>query len=1165
MAVVGHAYVVVHAITDSVAGEITSAFSGQKIRRAAEYGGEDLSNGILRGFSRAFANDKNNAFSKFARQFDELYPEADRLRRTFVKLNRTGMVVQSGLGALVGSLGAVVGAAGALLGPLAGLVSSFGALGSAAITARVGLGVAQYALGGVAAAVKNATKETSGYGMSVEELREALQQLKFDQEEAEISVDRAALNMEKAYKTMLRTQDLAPSSLLRRDAEIAFREAELAYRKAKDREADLANGTIDPGGGGAATDPFADLTPSQRAFAEYLVSINDIFKDLRESAANGFLPLLQSQIQRLLDSNVMDVLETRFYQIGQGAGLAVARFVDVLMSNNNLANFNIVLGQMAVILPRFGTIAGNIFDALLSTLTALNPVTTRFVDFLERKTGSLARFLDIKNANGQLTAFFDRAGQIAADFGAFFGGVFNGFGDMIAANFGPGSPGDTLLGWLKKVGEGFANKDLVGLDKYFDGAVDNFIRMAQTLGGAIETIVRAGSSSAVRAFWDTLDRGSYAFDQVVRNFVESGPAFANLLRSLTEVIAILSDAGPVEAFINTLSMAFDGLARFLAQIEPLIKALGPIFGIVSAMTLLFSILGKVIMVFGSFIAIAAKGIGVLGGLSVATTTQTIATTGLTAATKASTAALLTSPVGIVVALAAAVAGLALAVNAVDEANKQKAIEDITNAVNSGTGSIKEASQAAEGMSASYSKVNESLNETNHSWSDAAYNMEHATAVAKESGKNIDAVGSALANFAVTDLAKAQEAFRKYRFEVMEIGDKELLNGMGDFKDALIDQADQLDINIRKTDGTIDVQKLYTFAMGDGEYASRKYAAAQEAVAEAERIVAEEAKRVWDETVKLQQELSTAAVEASGWRSAVSKAYEGVKDKAAKTVEEQKKLDKQLLKDTLKNMSEALGASTEFLDDLAILQKKGLSGAALEVIKSAGEAAPALARAIVDGSQEEFDKFELMADQAALRMSTPFNDARQKLIDAWADGTISGSVFNEISTGLNSATSPENLQTWVKLMNKELDKSPLNLTATVTTGPADFTLRRLYDKWTLNFAGVLKAVETGSVKVDGKAYGGFISGPGGPRSDMIPAMLSNGEYVVNAKSTSRYRALLERINAEGNGGKKFANGGMIGESGAGINIVVNPSRGMNEKELAAAVSRRLAFEIRKGTI
>jgi len=38
-----------------------------------------------------------------------------------------------------------------------------------------------------------------------------------------------------------------------------------------------------------------------------------------------------------------------------------------------------------------------------------------------------------------------------------------------------------------------------------------------------------------------------------------------------------------------------------------------------------------------------------------------------------------------------------------------------------------------------------------------------------------------------------------------------------------------------------------------------------------------------------------------------------------------------------------------------------------------------------------------------------------------------------------------------------------------------------------------------------------------------------------------------------------------KTGGGINITVNPSPGMDERELAAAVSRRLAFEIKKGTI
>lgn len=49
-----------------------------------------------------------------------------------------------------------------------------------------------------------------------------------------------------------------------------------------------------------------------------------------------------------------------------------------------------------------------------------------------------------------------------------------------------------------------------------------------------------------------------------------------------------------------------------------------------------------------------------------------------------------------------------------------------------------------------------------------------------------------------------------------------------------------------------------------------------------------------------------------------------------------------------------------------------------------------------------------------------------------------------------------------------------------------------------------------------ATGGYVSGPGNAvndRSDRIPAMLSNGEFVVNSTATASNRALLEAINAQ----------------------------------------------------
>lgn len=66
------------------------------------------------------------------------------------------------------------------------------------------------------------------------------------------------------------------------------------------------------------------------------------------------------------------------------------------------------------------------------------------------------------------------------------------------------------------------------------------------------------------------------------------------------------------------------------------------------------------------------------------------------------------------------------------------------------------------------------------------------------------------------------------------------------------------------------------------------------------------------------------------------------------------------------------------------------------------------------------------------------------------------------------------------------------------------------------------VTLGVPKIPEWADGGHVTGPGGPRDDLIPAMLSNGEYVINAASTARYLPILEMLNAQ-----RFADGGLAG--------------------------------------
>jgi hypothetical protein len=145
-----------------------------------------------------------------------------------------------------------------------------------------------------------------------------------------------------------------------------------------------------------------------------------------------------------------------------------------------------------------------------------------------------------------------------------------------------------------------------------------------------------------------------------------------------------------------------------------------------------------------------------------------------------------------------------------------------------------------------------------------------------------------------------------------------------------------------------------------------------------------------------------------------------------------------------------------------------------------------------------------------------------------------------------AKSNEELQKWIAKMNKRqaLGRQVVGLVGNVAMGAAmeGFTAKDG------SFMGASNDKFFG-----GKFQGGEISGT--PGIDQIPTMLSEGEYVINARAARQIgMPTLERINAG-----KFNQGGLVGDStgknletssGSGdnnINITVNVSSDNSSKE------------------
>ena len=291
--------------------------------------------------------------------------------------------------------------------------------------------------------------------------------------------------------------------------------------------------------------------------------------------------------------------------------------------------------------------------------------------------------------------------------------------------------------------------------------------------------------------------------------------------------------------------------------------------------------------------------------------------------------------------------------------------------------------------------------------------------------------------------------------------------------------------------------------------------------EGKKELTKEEKSRFEEIITAQKNLTT-AVETEN-----AKRLKSDLDTALKSAEAKKKETDDLFAENMRKAEgdliaqQALLDEKKRLDELYYAEQLAREGLTTEQIKALKDKQTADAKA---------------AAEAQITIEQKKFDAQQKLLGATAAAlnAVADIVGKNTVAGKALAVAASLINTYAAIAGQlaAFSKVPIPAYAivqAVATGLVGFKAVADIIKTPIPGAnggggGTGAASGTAVPKPRGMATGGFVSGIGGSKSDLIPAMLSNGESVINAQSTSMFRPLLSSINAIG-GGRRFADGGL----------------------------------------
>jgi SLT domain-containing protein/phage-related protein len=442
---------------------------------------------------------------------------------------------------------------------------------------------------GVAQAQKEAASANADAARSQQKAEEALTLAR--QQAAQANVD-AARSQQKAEQALAVTREQAAQA--NADAARNVAEAQLEVSKAQ-RDAAKAMETQSAAANKLA-DAMSKISPQAREFVKYIGGLKPALQDIQFNVQDAIFSNLKTAVGNLLP--LLPVFNKGLTDTAGILGKTAVAGSEMLASGPWKADFGTMLSANNSVLETFGKALLPLVDNFRNLGVAIIPITQRFADFILKISVMSKAFIEGKRNTGELTNFFNIAGDTAAQLGRIVWNLIATVGNLGKASYESGkSLLDSFEGVTKKLREVSGSTEGQNkLKEYFENSAKTIREVGKLIGDVSVAFAKLGQNENIAPLVEQMRTELLpAVEGLFNSSSSFGPQVIDLLTTLAGTFERLtSGGGALSSFVGTLNGMAGALNAILdSPIGPVVNDILKLAGAAAALRLVAGSMGRV--------------------------------------------------------------------------------------------------------------------------------------------------------------------------------------------------------------------------------------------------------------------------------------------------------------------------------------------------------------------------------------------------------------------------------------------------------------------------------------------------------------------------------------------------------------------------------------------